>query len=334
MDISYYKRRLKANKMRRQIMGVRTLLQRVRVLLALIIALLLCAFAVWVLKLPQWYLDSAKLSNADSEIIKIQGNTLTPEEKIRDMVRKTELPYTQIYRLDTKPLEENIKKLQPVKNVYIKRYWLPARIIIAIEERMSVFLLTPNLDTEPNSALTAEGVLINKDYLPFKIPQKAKIILTYGVVNGHEEVWNKKKVDKLIEITKAFEAYSGLEVKYIDLRNEKDSYVMLGEFLIRFGEINETALARIKWIAPIIPEAQKNKNNIKYIDLRWEDSRYFCLKNTKDSKEEAEIKSIKSDKPEENNDKKQEILKPSTEENRPSEEKPAEEKPSEEQQEN
>lgn len=311
MDIAYYKRRLKANKMRRQIAATRMLLQRLRVLLALIIAIALCWFGIWVLRLPQWYLNSTKFANADPEIIKIQGNYLTPEEKILSMVRKTKLPYTQLYRLDTKPLEENIKKLEPIKKVYIRRYWFPARIIIAVEERTPVFLLTPNLDTEPNSALTSEGVLIGRDYLPFKSPQKAKMILTYGVRNGHDEIWDKKKVDKLIEITKAFEAYSGLEVKYIDLRNEKDSYIMLGDFLIRFGEINDTALARIKWIAAIIPEAKKNKDNIKYIDLRWEDSRYFCLKNTKDSK--TEINSKVNDVKEEET--KQEILKPSAEEN-------------------
>jgi cell division septal protein FtsQ len=287
MDISYYKRRLKANKIKRQIMATRRTIQRVRVLCALVISICLCVFAIWALRLPQWYIDSAKFAAGDTSIIKIQGNQLTPSAKIIDMVKNTKIPYTQIYRLDTKPIEENITKLQPIKKVYIKRYWFPARLVIAVEERVPIFLLTPNLETEPNSALTAEGVLIDKEYLNFSSPQKAKSILTYGVKNGHDVVWDKKKVEKLIEITKAFEAYSGLEVRYIDLRNEKDSYIMLDDFLIRFGEINETALARIKWIAAIIPEAQKNKNNIKYIDLRWEDSRYFCLKNSSDTKEEA-----------------------------------------------
>ena len=100
MEIAYYKRRLKANKMRRQIAATRMLLQRLRVLLALIIAIALCWFGIWVLRLPQWYLNSTKFANADPEIIKIQGNYLTPEEKILSMVRKTKLPYTQLYRLD------------------------------------------------------------------------------------------------------------------------------------------------------------------------------------------------------------------------------------------
>lgn len=308
MDIHYHKRRLKANKMKRQIASTRLLLMRIRVLLALLIASSFCYFAIWVLKLPQWYINSTKLASLDPEIIQIQGNLLTPKEKILNVVKNTQLPYTQIYRLDTSELAKNIETLQPIKRVYIKRYWFPARLIITVEERNLVFLLTPNLDTEPNSALTSDGILIDKEYLGSNIPKKAKTILTYGVRNGHDEVWDKKKVDKLVEISKAFELYSGLEVKYIDLRNEKDCYVMLGEFLIRFGEINETALARIKWIAPIIPEANKNKDNIKYIDLRWEDSRYFCLKNNKNSKTSQEVN------PKSKQDKK-EILKPNTEEN-------------------
>ncbi len=310
MDIQYHKRRLRANKMKRQIASTRLMLMRIRGLLALLIAVSFCYFAFWVLKLPQWYIDSNKLAALDPEIIEIQGNVLTPKEKILNVVKNTELPYTQIYRLDTSELAENIQKLQPIKKVYIKRYWFPARLIITVEERNLVFLLTPNLETEPNSALTTDGILIDKEYLIYNTSQKAKTILTYGVRNGHDEVWDKKKVDKLIEITKAFELYSGLEVKYIDLRNEKDCYVMLGDFLIRFGEINETALARIKWIAPIIPEANKNKDNIKYIDLRWEDSRYFCLKNNQNAKTTEEIiQKTKQDK--------KGILKPKIEENPP-----------------
>lgn len=310
MDIAYYKRRLKANKMRRQIMSTRRFLQRIRVFLALLIIAGLCYGGILILKSPQWYLDSTKLANLDKSIIKIQGNNITPEDKILNMVKNTKLPYTQIYRLDTRPLAQNIEKLQPIKKTYIKRYWFPARIIIAVEERVPVFLLTPNLDTEPNSALTADGILIGKEYLPFKIPQKAITVLTYGIKNGHEEIWDKKKVEKLLEIIKAFEGYSRLEVKYLDIRNEKDCYVMLGDFLIRFGEMNDTVLARIKWIAPIIPEANKNKDNIKYIDLRWEDSRYFCLKNTQDKKIESPEKEIIKEDKSENKKEDKKIIKP------------------------
>ena len=34
---------------------------------------------------------------------------------------------------------------------------------------------------------------------------------------------------------------------------------------------------RAKWIATILPETEKFKQKIKYIDLRWEDAHYIKL---------------------------------------------------------
>ena len=174
MGLLYQKRRLKVNKIRRQIGATRVMLQRLRVLLSLLMVVGISYFGIWVLKLPQWYIDSAKLAKADSSVIKIQGNVITPKYKIVNMVRQTQLPYTQIFRLDTTELANNIMQLQPVKKVYIRRYWFPARLVIAIDERTPVFLLAPNLESEPNSALSADGVLIDHDYLPLNPSIKAK----------------------------------------------------------------------------------------------------------------------------------------------------------------
>ena len=57
---------------------------------------------------------------------------------------------------------------------------------------------------------------------------------------------------------------------------------MLEEFLIRLGEINDTAMSRIKNIGSILPEAKKYNQKIKYIDLRWDDSYYLRLKESKE----------------------------------------------------
>ena len=75
MGLLYQKRRLKANKIRRQIASIRITLQRVRVLLALLMVVLICVFCYFVLKMPQWYINNEKLMKADSSVLKIQGNT-------------------------------------------------------------------------------------------------------------------------------------------------------------------------------------------------------------------------------------------------------------------
>ena len=304
MGILYHKRRLKVNKIKRQIFSIRALLLRLRALLSLLMLAGICFLGIKILKLPQWYIDSEKLMKADSSVLKIKGNVITPDYKIINMVRQTQIPYTQIFRLDTKELEQNIAQLQPIKKVYIRRYWYPARLVVAVDERTPAFLLAPNLESEPNSALTTDGVLIDHDYLPLNPAIKAKKLLTYGVRNGHDEVWDKKRVEEILKLIKVIETCSNQQVQYIDLRNEKDVYIMLEEYLIRFGEINDTALNRAKWIGSILPEAKKIEQKIKYIDLRWEDSRYFRLEGAKEIKKEVP-KNIE-EKTQEKDNKKQE----------------------------
>ena len=266
-------------------MANRANLKRIRILLSLILIAGICYFSYKVLKLPQWYIDLDKLSRADSSVLLIQGNNITPDYKIINIIRQTQIPYTQIFRLNTKELEENIMQLQTIRKVFIRRYWFPARLNVAVDERVPAFLLAPNLESEPNSALTTDGILIDHDYFPFKTPVKAKKLLTYGVRNGLDEVWDKKKVDELLKLTKALETYSNQEVQYIDIRDKSDIYIMLKDYLVRFGEINDTAQSRAKWIASILPQAEKYGKKTKYIDLRWEDSRYIRLEGAKEIKE-------------------------------------------------
>lgn len=311
MGIIYQKRRLKVNKIKRQIIGARTLLIRLKLLLSLFLVIGFCFLGIKVLKSHNWYIDLNKLNLADPSVLKIQGNLITPNHKIINMIRQTQLPYTQIFRLDTKELEQNISQLQPIKKVYVRRHWFPARITIALDERTPAFLLAPNLEAQPHSALTTDGVLIDHDYLPLNPSIKVIKLLTYGVKDGVDVVWDKNKVNEILKLIRAIETYSNQQVQYIDLRNNKDVYIMLKEYLIRFGEINDTSLTRVKSIAAILPEAKKIQQKIKYIDLRWEDSSYFRLEGAKEiQKTDVKVEDLKNKKQpqEENKPQQEEIL--------------------------
>ena len=120
MGLLYQRRRLKVNKIKRQIASTRLMLQRLRMLLSLLLVVSIAYFCYWTIKLPQWYINSQKLSKASSDVLKIQGNIITPDYKIINMVRQTQLPYTQIFRLDTTELENNISQLTPIKKVYVR----------------------------------------------------------------------------------------------------------------------------------------------------------------------------------------------------------------------
>lgn len=287
MGQEYYRRRLRANKMRRKIASTRSMIRRFRMFLRLVLIILIVVFGLKVLKMHGWYLNQELLSATDESVIKIEGNIITPKYKIVDLIRQVQLPNTQIFRLDTTEMEENIKQLQPIKKVYVRRFWHPARIDVLVEERVPVFLITPKIDAAPIAAITTDGVLIDREYMPISPKFKTYKIITYGVRGDDYEKWNKERVDEILRLTTALEAYSGQIVEYIDLRNPTDVYIKLEKVLIRFGEINDTALVRAKWIATILPETRNFKQKIKYIDLRWEDAHYIKLEeNSQQSKEE------------------------------------------------
>lgn len=287
MGQEYYRRRLRANKMRRKIASTRSMIRRLRMFLRLVLIILIVVFGLKVLKMHGWYLNQELLSATDESVIKIEGNIITPKYKIVDLIRQVQLPNTQIFRLDTTEMEENIKQLQPIKKVYVRRFWHPARIDVLVEERVPVFLITPKIDAAPIAAITTDGVLIDREYMPISPKFKTYKIITYGVRGDDYEKWNKERVDEILRLTTALEAYSGQIVEYIDLRNPTDVYIKLEKVLIRFGEINDTALVRAKWIATILPETRNFKQKIKYIDLRWEDAHYIKLEeNSQQSKEE------------------------------------------------
>lgn len=295
MGQEYYRRRLKANKMKRKIASTRASIRNFRVLLRLILIILIIFCSLKVLKSHYWYINKTKMAIADPTVIKIEGNIITPKYKIVDLIRQTQLPNTQIFRLDTTELKDNIEQLQPIKRVYVRRFWLPARLNIIIEERTPVFLITPKLDSEPISAITDDGVLIDREYMPISPKFTTYKIITYGVRGDDYEKWNKQRVDEILKLIKSFESYSGQKVEYVDLRNPNDVYVKLEKVLVRFGEINETALKRAKWIAAILPETEKFKQKIKYIDLRWEDAHYIKLEDAsqqtiKQSTKETNVK--------------------------------------------
>ena len=289
MGQEYYRRRLKANKMRRLIASRRSAIRNFRVLLRLLLIVLIILFAFKVLKLSGWYLNQDLLAVADERVIKIEGNAITPKYKIVDLIRQVQLPCVQIFRLDTTEIENNLLKLKPIKKVYVRRLWNPARINIIIEERTPVFLITPALDAEPISAITTDGVFIDREYMPISPKFHTYKIITYGVRGDDYEKWNKQRVDEILMLTKSIETYGGQKVEYIDLRNPNDVYIKLEKVLIRFGEINDTALKRAKWVATILPEVAKFKQKIKYVDLRWDDAHYIKLEENPNSLKKPEI---------------------------------------------
>ena len=270
-------RRVKINQMQRNVRRSQLGLKRLHAVLRFVLVCLLIFAAYKVYKLPQWYLNKNIFSSASNNTLKIIGNNITPTYRIISVLRQYPVPQRPIYLFDTKNIKKEIKKLPPVKEVYIKRLWFPARLEIMIVERRPILSISPAPDVAPIAFFAEGGKLIGREYLPLKNVNKTILVLTYGTKGDDYRNWDEIKIRKIENVVLAMEQFSGQTMEYIDMRNPKDIYIKIPEVNVRLGEMNHTAIARIRNISAILPKIKTMEKKIKYIDLRWEDTQYIKL---------------------------------------------------------
>lgn len=270
-------RRVKINQMQRNVRRSQLGLKRLHAVLRFVLVCLLIFAAYKVYKLPQWYLNKNIFSSASNNTLKIIGNNITPTYRIISVLRQYPVPQRPIYLFDTKNIKKEIKKLPPVKEVYIKRLWFPARLEIMIVERRPILSISPAPDVAPIAFFAEGGKLIGREYLPLKNVNKTILVLTYGTKGDDYRNWDEIKIRKIENVVLAMEQFSGQTVEYIDMRNPKDIYIKIPEVNVRLGEMNHTGIARIRNISAILPKIKTMEKKIKYIDLRWEDTQYIKL---------------------------------------------------------
>ena len=270
-------RRVKINQMQRNVRRSQMGLKRLRALVRILMFGLLIFAAYKVYKLPQWYLEKNAFSSVNNGSLEIIGNKITPMYKIVSVLRQTPVPQRPIYLFDTKQIEKDIEKLEPVKNVYIRRFWFPARIDLIIEERKPILSISPAENVAPIAFFAEGGKLIGREYLPLDDSYKTILVLTYGTKGDDYRNWSEEKINKIYMLAKTIEYYSDEEVKYLDFRNPKYIYVQLPDVKIRLGEMNSTVNNRVKNISSILPEVRTMEQKVKYIDLQWENAQFIKL---------------------------------------------------------
>ncbi len=270
-------RRVKINQMQRSVRRGKERLRWFRcwVRLFMIVILIFAAYKVY--KMPQWYLNKNIFSSASNNTLTIIGNKITPTYRIISILRQTPVPQKPIYLFNTTNIEKEIEKLPPVKQVYIKRLWFPARLEIIILERRPILRISPDPKVPPIAYFAEGGKLIGRDYLPLKNTENTILVLTYGTKGDDYRNWDEKRIKKIETIVRAMEQFSGQKVEYIDMRNPKDIYIKLPIVNVRIGELDYMALSRVRNISAILPQIKTLKKKIKYIDLRWEDAQYIKL---------------------------------------------------------
>lgn len=274
----HVKRRLEKNRMERKIRQSQMWLERFRILTRLFVTLLMIFVGYKLLKLPQWYLDKDIFNSLDNPHLEILNNKIVPSYKILAALRRSEVPTTTpIYKLNTDEIKKSILQIEPIKDVYIRRFWFPARLQIIIEERVPVITVSPDPKVAPIAFFADGGTLIGRDYMPLDKSFKTILVLTYGTRGDDYRTWNADKIKQLQKIAKMIEVYSKEKVEYIDLRSPSDVYVRIKTANIRLGEIDSTVYERIGRLPSILPQIKMLDKKIQYIDLRWQDANYIKL---------------------------------------------------------
>ncbi|MEI8128682.1 MAG: FtsQ-type POTRA domain-containing protein [bacterium] len=270
-------RRLQKNQMERKIRQSQMWLKRFRYFTRFAIIILLAVFGYALLKLPQWYLNKNIFNSFDNKSLEILNNKIVPSYKILAALRRTDVPNIPIYRLETDDIKHNIMQLDPIEDVYIRRFWFPARLQIIVEERVPILTISPSEKVAPVGFFARGGKLIGRDYMPLPKAFKTILVLSYGARGDDYRNWNNEKIKLIEKVAKAVTVNSNEEVEYIDFRTPKDVYVKVKTANIRLGELDDTVFERINRIPSILPQVKTLDKKIKYVDLRWKDANYIKL---------------------------------------------------------
>lgn len=264
-------RRLKQARMQRQVRKSQRRLNRLRFLYKISLLLVMIAFCLIILKMPQWRLNSKAFDNLNNPSLEIVNNKIVPSHKILSALRRNQVPKRPIFLVKTDDIKESIKQLEPIQNVYIRRFWHPARLQINIVERNPVVTISPDINVPPIAFFSSDGKLIGRDYMPLSDDYNTVLVITYGSGDDYRN-WNAKKVNTFKKIATLVERESGEDVEYIDYRNPKDIYVKIPTVNIRLGSVNSSSLDRIQRLPSLLPQVKMLNKKVKYIDLRWDTS--------------------------------------------------------------
>ena len=261
--------RLKRAKMQRQVRKTQRRLTRLRTMYKLFVLFFLAFACLFILKLPQWRLPSNTFDSVDNPALEILNNQIVSSQKILSALRRTQVPRQPIFLVKTSSLRESIMKLEPIENVYIRRFWFPARLQIMVIERTPAITIAPNLDVPPIAFFSTDGRLIGREYMPLDDSYKTVLVITYGSGDDYRN-WDLNKISNFKQLAALIEAETGENVEYIDYRDPKDVYVKIPTVNIRLGSLNPSVFDKIQRLPSLIPQVKMINKKVKYLDLRWD----------------------------------------------------------------
>ena len=271
----YCQRRYQQKKMQRKVRRSKRRLNQLRALWKFFILIVVISLCYMLLKMPQWRLHKNAFDSVNSPALEIVNNKIVPTQKILSALRRNQVPMQPIFLVKTDNIKASIKNLEPVQDVYIRRFWFPARLKIIVIERTPVLTISPDVDVPPIAFFSSDGKLIGRDYMPLSPDFKTVKIITYGVGDDYRS-WDKTKVNNFKKLALMIETSSGETIEYIDYRDPKDVYIKIPTVNIRIGSFNPGVYDKIQRLGTLVPQVKMLNKKIKYLDLRW-DSNFIKL---------------------------------------------------------
>ena len=268
-------RRLQQARMQRQVRKSQRRLSRLRVLLKFLMFLFILLMVYGILKMPQWRMHKNAFDSFSSSSLEIVNNKIVPSQKVLSALRRNQVSTRPIFLVKTDDLKKSIMQLEPVENVYIRRFWFPARLQIIVVERQPLITISPDEKVPPIAFFSVEGKLIGREYMPLSEDFKTVGVLTYGTGDDYRN-WDRSKVNNFNKLAKYVEAETGEKVEYIDYRNPQDVYVKIPTVSIRLGSFNSGTFDKVGRLPSLLPQVKMLNQKVKYIDLRW-DTNYIKL---------------------------------------------------------
>ncbi len=268
-------RRLQQARMQRKIRQSQRRLNSLRAFWKFFLVVSLIALGIVILKMPQWRLHTNAFDSLNNPALEIVNNKIVPSQKVLSALRRNQVPLQPIFLVKTDNLKKSIKQLEPVRDVYIRRFWFPARLQIIVIERTPAITISPDIEVPPIAFFSIDGKLIGREYMSKIDEFKTVRVITYGSGDDYRN-WDKQKVINFKKLAATVEMDSGEEVEYIDYRNPKDVYVKIPTVNIRLGSFNAGSFDKIHRIPSLLPQVKMLNKKVKYIDLRW-DTNYIKL---------------------------------------------------------
>ena len=242
-----------------------------------VISLLIIFAFLYSLKMQSFYLKEDAFNRVDNKNVEIINNHIVPSKKILSLLKDSNVPSVPIYIARTNSIKKAIMQLEPIENVYIRRYAFPARMQIIIRERVPLITVAPDVKAQPVAFFTTDGKLIGKEFLPLDKSYKTTLVLSYGNKGDDYHSWDSNRLKTIQKIVRYVENYSKEQVEYVDMRNPNDVFVKINSVNIRLGKLDSGVFKRIERIPSILPQVKEVKTKIKYLDLSWEKVNYLKL---------------------------------------------------------